>query len=207
MLVRLYMLTVLVAFLPGAGLADGTWVDDLSFENLRGGQESLRHYRGTVTVLNFWATWCQPCREEMPLFVSLKEEYGSRGVEFIAASRDVAESLEKVRRFVAKYHIEFPVWVNVTAEQQAAFRLATALPATAIIDRDGRLHFRIIGQAHRDTLTERLDWLLSDQAKSPPTELLLPAGMSPEHFEEHESGEEHDHADERANGGGSEVPS
>ena len=206
--IRVSVLILLELLLSAKGLADVTGWEDLGFENLRGEQESLQHYRGRVVVLNFWATWCGPCREEMPLFVRLRAEYESRGVEFIGASRDVPEDLEKVRDFVAAHGIEFPIWVNTTEEQQATFRLATALPATAILDTEGQLQFRIIGQVDNDALTARLDWLLSGQTTGAPADLLLPDGMSPEHFEKHMSGEdEHHHEEATPVEASSEVPS
>ena len=206
--IRVSVLILLGLLFSAKGLADVTGWEDLRFENLRGEQESLQHYRGRVVVLNFWATWCGPCREEMPLFVHLRAKYESRGVEFIGASRDLPEDLEKVRDFVAAHAIEFPIWVNATEEQQVTFRLATALPATAILDTEGRLRFRIIGQVDNDALTARLDWLLSGQTTAPPADLLLPDGMSPEHFKKQMSGEdEHHHEEATAVEASSEVPS
>ena len=109
---------------------------------------------------------------------------------------------------MAGHGIEFPIWVNTTEEQQATFRLATALPATAILDTEGQLRFRIIGQVDNDALTARLDWVLSGQTTGPPADLLLPDGMSPENFEKHMSGEdEHHHEKATAVEASSEVPS
>ncbi len=95
--IRVSVLILMGLLFCARGMADVTGWEDLRFQNLRGEQESLQHYRGRVVVLNFWATWCVPCRKEMPLFVHLRAKYESRGVEFIGASRDVPEDLEKVR--------------------------------------------------------------------------------------------------------------
>jgi thiol-disulfide isomerase/thioredoxin len=182
--------------------------DQLSLKNLKGSSESLADYRGKIVVLNFWATWCAPCREEMPLFVQLQNRYSAQGVQFIGASIDVPEDRGKVVEFVEELKLNFPIWVDATLEQQAAMGLGTAVPATAIFDREGTLRFRIIGQSERKDLVKRIDFLLSGQIPEPDP-LLLPEGISKEHFEEHHAkldAEAHHHEEEHVEGG-SEVPS
>lgn len=182
---------------------------NLQLKNLNGHTESIADHRGKIVALNFWATWCVPCREEMPLFVELQKRYQARGVQFIAASIDVPEDRNKVVSFVKEFAVQFPVWVDATLEQQAAIGLGTAVPATAIFDREGNLRFRIIGQSSRKDLEKRFEFLLSGQSPEPDA-LLLPPGISEEHFEQHHArlnaeGEEHHHEEQTQ--GGSEVPS
>lgn len=197
-----------LALLPVLLAATDWEVPDLQLQNLQGKTEKLSDYHGKIVVLNFWATWCVPCRKEMPLFVELQKQYESRGVQFIAASVDAPESRNQIPEFVRKYKIHFPVWVGATSESQAAFRLGTGLPATIIIDQNGKGCFRIIGESKREMLVSRLEYLLSRDTSSPPSELVLPEGITPEHFKEaHEredsgSDEGHKHIT-----GGSEVPS
>jgi thiol-disulfide isomerase/thioredoxin len=175
----------------------------------------LSDYRGQIVVLNFWATWCLPCRKEMPLFVELQNEYGPKGVQFIAASTDPARDKKKVEKFAKQYKINFPIWTGATPDDQDGMELGTLLPATAILDTNGQKVFRIIGEAAREVLTERLDYLLFDRTDSMPLELSLPPGMTEEHWEEHllamEDGEgegedEHPH-EQHAAKPGSAVPS
>lgn len=180
-------------------------MDAIEFKSLQGNVETLSRYNGKIVVLNFWATWCQPCKKEMPLLAELERRYRARGVQFIGASVDDIATLRDVPGFVREYGIEFPIW-TASSEQQAALRLATAVPATLIIDRDGRSVFRIIGEADRTVLAERLEWLLSDRSSPLPPEMVLPVSITPEHFREHELGLEDEHEEEEEEAG-SEVPS
>jgi thiol-disulfide isomerase/thioredoxin len=126
--------TVLFVFVFVCGIAyaetSGFDVPDLQLWNLQGQLEQLSDYRGRIVVLNFWATWCVPCRKEMPLFVELQKEFGSRGVQFIGVFVDTKETQTQVAEFVKKYHIDFPIWLGGTSDQQASFQLATGIPAT-----------------------------------------------------------------------------
>lgn len=172
----------------------------------------LDRHKGQIVVLNFWATWCAPCRKEIPLLVRLQAEYGPRGVQVVGASIDEPEDQELAERFVRDRRVDYPVWYGHTTEDMKPFGLAASIPATAVLDRDGARMFRIIGEVHEDALRSRLDWMLGDRTENRPAELVLPAGVTPEHFAQHEAGEEededHDHHAEVADAGegGSAVP-
>jgi thiol-disulfide isomerase/thioredoxin len=169
---------------------------------------SLDPYRGKVLVLNFWASWCAPCRKEMPLLVRMQTEYGPRGVQVLGPSIDEAEDRESAAEFARKVRVNYPVRYGHTTEDMKPLGLATAIPATAIFDRDGRRMFRIIGEVHEEALRPRLEWLLGDRTAAAPPELILPPGVTPEHFALHEAGVEEDehHDDEHEEEGGSAVP-
>src|SRR6266436_2179093 len=141
---------------------------DLNLTDLAGKKVHLRDYRGKVVVLNFWATWCVPCREEMPMFVEMEKEYGPRGVVFVAASLDDRESRPKIPDFIAKFNIGFPVLVGASTMDLDDLKLGQALPATAFLDQEGRIVARVLGQAQKDDLKERLDWLTGDRKGPPP---------------------------------------
>jgi thiol-disulfide isomerase/thioredoxin len=145
---------------------------DLRLKDLSGSERSLSEYRGQVVVLNFWATWCIPCRAEMPILVLLQERYSGRGVQFIGASADEGNSREKVIEFVRRLKINFPILLGATSADMQRFNLGDALPATAIIDRDGRVVSRIIGPAEHSELEARIEWLLGDRSSPPPPELI-----------------------------------
>lgn len=202
MIKRCFVLFFLFTLFATAALAE-----ELRLKNLQGDTQGLNDYAGKIVVLNFWATWCVPCREEMPLFVQLQKQYAQSGVQFLAVSIDAPEDREKVEAFAKEFHLNFPVWVHATIEQQASFNLGTAVPATGIFDRDGKLRFRIIGQSTRKDLQKRIDFLISGQMPEPDA-LVLPPGISKEHFEQHHAqGETEDHHDHEEESGGSEVPS
>ncbi len=180
--------------------------EELRLKNLQGETQGLSEYAGKIVVLNFWATWCIPCREEMPLFVQLQNRYAQSGVQFIAASIDVSEDRQKVEAFAREFHLNFPVWIDATIQQQASFGLGTAVPATGIFDREGKLRFRIIGVSRQKDLQKRIDFLLSGQMPEPDA-LVLPHGISKEHFEKHHANAETDEHHDHHESGGSEVPS
>src|SRR6266567_8042872 len=92
---KLASIGVLVSALVFPAIAKDSRPVDLPFKDMKGQKVHLRDYRGKVVVLNFWATWCVPCREEMPMFVEMEKEYGPRGVVFVAASLDDRESRPK----------------------------------------------------------------------------------------------------------------
>jgi|GEM_PF-673214 len=170
---------------------------DLALRDLSGNEQSLSLYRGRIVVLNFWATWCKPCREEMPVFIALQSRYGAQGVQVIAASTDTPDKQAEVVKFAKKYKLNFPVWVGASTVEMQRFELGSALPVTAIIDRDGSIAGRIIGVVDAGSLQQRIDWLLSDRkAPAPPLTTKAAAGHKHEGeagHDHHEGEEEHEH--------------
>ena len=99
----------------------------------------LREYQGKIVVLNFWATWCGPCREEMPRLAEAEKEYGPRGVIFLGASLDDDKTKKNIAGFVRDHEIDFPIWVGASADDLDRLSMGPAVPATAFIDQDGRI--------------------------------------------------------------------
>ena len=164
----------------------------LALQGLSGDRQSLEHYRGRIVILNFWATWCLPCREEMPVFVRAREDYQARGVEIIGASADDASTRDQIEPFIEEYGINFPIWLGATVSDMERLGLGTALPATALIDRDGRVVARLLGLVEEPELIERLDWLLGDRARPAPPPLVNHLESAKDEHGEGE--EEHQHA-------------
>ncbi len=140
--------------------------------------QKLADYKGKIVVLNFWASWCKPCRKEMPLLMELQREFGAQGVQFIGACTDKEEDRGQAKEFLNQKGIEYPVWFGLSDSEMTAIHLGTAIPATAVYDRDGKQIFRLIGEIKRKALRERLEWLLGDRSGKPPKELTLPLGVS-----------------------------
>ena len=161
---------------------------DLSLKDLSGRQVSLSEYRGKIVVLNFWATWCKPCREEMPILVSLHHRYRERGVQFVAASADDETTRKKVPDFARRLKIKFPVWVGATTDDMERLGLGDALPATVVIDRNGAVAGRILGMVSNADLQKRIEWLLGDRQTPPPPTLINNLGT---HKHDHDSETEH----------------
>jgi thiol-disulfide isomerase/thioredoxin len=136
---------------------------DLGYPDLDGDLRKLSEWQGKVVVLNFWATWCPPCREETPLFVALQEEYGSRGVQFIGLAIDEPEA---VQTFVDTYGVEYPILLGDIDAAELSRQLGNrfgGLPFTVIVDRDGRIAARHFGGLKREQLEPLLQRLAATQ--------------------------------------------
>ena len=144
----------------------------LALADLTGQTRRLQDYRGKIVVLNFWATWCPECRHEMPMLVTLAERYGARGVQVIAASADDEDTRKTIPIFAGEIKIRFPIWAGAVIADMKRLGLGGVLPATAILDRDGRIVARIIGEIQTGEVEKRLDWLLGDRATPAPPALV-----------------------------------
>jgi thiol-disulfide isomerase/thioredoxin len=139
----------------------------LALKDVTGIQQSLAGYKGRVVVLNFWATWCEPCKKEMPDLSAIQSDYAALGVQVIGAAGDDAADSTKVTKFVREFKVNFPVWVGATTDDMQRFGVGTVLPATVIIDRTGKIVRREIGIIKPAELREFLDQLVRSSVKEP----------------------------------------
>lgn len=110
-----------------------------SFRDLDDKLQPLQQWRGKVVVLNFWAPWCPPCREEIPDFVKLQDKYGARGLVFIGVALD--EKI-KVQAFVDEMGVNYPILLGEMEAVDLARKIGNrlgGLPFTVVIDRSGRI--------------------------------------------------------------------
>jgi thiol-disulfide isomerase/thioredoxin len=140
----------------------------LDLSDLEGRPATLTSYRGKAVLLNFWATWCLPCRAEMPALRRIQARYAARGLSVVAASADEAAGLEEVRRFARRHLQDLTVWTGATTRDMERLGLGEALPATALIDPEGRIAVRFIGPFDATLLDSWVDWLLDGQVGRPP---------------------------------------
>ncbi|QJR13125.1 Thiol-disulfide oxidoreductase ResA [Usitatibacter rugosus] len=126
------------------------------FSDRQGQAHTLGEFQGRVVVLNFWATWCAPCREEMPGFSRLQERWKDRGVRFVGVSD---EERAKVDRFAGGMQIAYPLWTGDAEVMELSRRLGNrlgVLPHTVLLDGDGRVLESRIGIYPEKLLEERL---------------------------------------------------
>jgi peroxiredoxin len=128
-----------VEFGPKVGAA----APNFWLSTLRGDTVKLSDYRGTVVFLNIWATWCPPCRQEMPSMESLYQRLKGREFEMLAVSID-REGEKVIRPFVAKYGLTFPVLLDPDRKTYRLYGL-TGIPETFLIDKNGVIVYKIIG--------------------------------------------------------------
>ena len=112
---------------------------ELVLKDLSGGEQRLSALRGRIVVLNFWATYCIPCRKEMPDLAAIQNEFAALGLQVIGASTDDLEDRAKVLQFVKETKLNFPIWMGASTADMMRFGLGVALPGTVIIDRDGHV--------------------------------------------------------------------
>ena len=131
---------------------------DFTITDLEGNSLTLSDFKGKVIILNFWATWCPPCRMEIPDFIELYENYKDEGLLIIGISLDGGDS-RKVKQFSEKLKINYPIGlgdVNVTRDYGGI----RAIPTTFIIDREGNIREKYVGYQRKAIFEEAVKKLL-----------------------------------------------
>ena len=118
----------------------------LELSDLQGAKHRLSDYRGKVVLVNFWATWCEPCRDEMPSIERLRASLEGR--QFVVLAVNLAEPESRIRKFLEAVPVGFPVLLDRDSQTTRAWQ-AKLLPATYIVGPDGRIRYRHVGE---------LDW-------------------------------------------------
>jgi peroxiredoxin len=147
------------AMSSGTGSRPGQFAPEFSLQDLAGRTVILANYRGKVVLLNFWATWCEPCRQEIPEFVQLQSNH--RDLQILGISLD--DSTEPVRTFNNEFKINYPVAIG-DAALATRYGGILGLPVSFIIGCDGRVSSRHIGEANIPEITGEIESLLKSPA-------------------------------------------
>ncbi|MFZ2628375.1 MAG: TlpA disulfide reductase family protein [Rugosibacter sp.] len=133
---------------------------DTQFATSTGQWQKLAAWKGKVLVVNYWATWCPPCREEMPMFSTLHKKYQTNGVQFVGIGID---SVDKIREYQISEKIAYPLLIgtlDAMRSSQALGNTAQALPFTVLINRQGQLDAVKLGKFTEAELEARLQFLI-----------------------------------------------
>jgi thiol-disulfide isomerase/thioredoxin len=133
-------------------------IASLFLQDLHGRRLRLADYRGKVVLVNFWATWCQPCRAEIPDLIKKQREYRDQGLQIVGVTYPPEKSSE-VRRFVRQLRINYPVAMGTRASR-ARFSSSETLPITVVIDRHGVVKDVIEGIMYEDEFEQKVKPLL-----------------------------------------------
>lgn len=158
----------LFLLLFGSSLLDAKSVRKVSLRDLDGTKVRLGDYQGRIVVLNFWATWCGPCREELPRMGQIASQYVDRKVVFLLASIDEQKKLPAVREYVSEHQIDLPVLTGVSIDLLEELAGVNVVPATLVIDDKGQIVRAINGEAREEDVKEALDWLLNGKQGATP---------------------------------------
>jgi thiol-disulfide isomerase/thioredoxin len=148
---RLLLAVLLAASSIASAQALNTWrggaTPALELADLNGQKHRLADYRGKVVLINFWATWCEPCRDEMPSMQRLKNRFADR--PFIVLAVNVGESEVRIDDFLQKLPLDFTILRDHSSAAMKAWRVK-ALPASFVVGQDGRVRYSHIGELNWD---------------------------------------------------------
>jgi len=168
--------------LPTPRITRSTVAPDFSLESLEGKTMRLSDFRGKAVLLNFWATWCGPCKIEMPWFVELQQKYGSQGLQVVGVAMDDA-SKEDIAKFAKDMGVNYPVLIGKEAVGDS-YGGIPALPETFFIGRDGKVVDKILGLRGKAEIEDAIKKALNTQptatqARVPQPSEAAPAQMMP----------------------------
>ena len=176
----LLILAGLAVVVAGAALAERNWLSgvrpaagpvgklpdapQVTLKDLQGNDVALEQFRGKVVLVNFWATWCQPCRIEIPWFVEFQEKYGPRGFAVLGVAMDeegksVVEPYVRTEEFEMDGHklkMNYPVLIG-NDDIASQFGGLIGLPTTLVISRDGKIVKRFIGLVNHDLIVKEIE--------------------------------------------------
>lgn len=147
--------------IPAAATTPVFPIFELALADLNGQAQSLGQWRGKVLIVNYWATWCHPCREEMPGFSRLQDKYRDKGVQFVGISIDTAD---KIIEFQKTTPVTYPLLIGDITVMENSAKLGNsrqALPFTAVFDREGGLTATKLGRLSEPELERQLNELIS----------------------------------------------
>jgi thiol-disulfide isomerase/thioredoxin len=166
MRMRIGFVALLLAAFSATGAPQAKAPSDPKVIDAQGYQKIVQRHRGKPLLMTFWATWCEPCRDEYPMLNELARQYGPKGLQVVGVNFDDEGDLILMRRFIARYK---PIFPNYRKQQggEAEFKQAVwpdwngALPASFFYDKDGEQVGHVVGAGTRETYEAAIRQLLS----------------------------------------------
>ena len=138
----------------------GKSAPSFTLRDLNGNQVSLSDFKGKVVILDFWATWCPPCVQEIPHFIELYEKYKEQGFAMVGISLDHG-GVSVVKSFVKKYQVNYPILMT-DGQVDKAYGNITSIPTTFVIDRQGNIRRQYIGYQDKGVFEADIKALLAE---------------------------------------------
>ena len=129
--------------------------NDFTLKNMSGEEVSLSDFKGKVIVLNFWATWCPPCKAEIPDFVEVYETYKDKDVIFLGVSVD--EDVDALKDFIKSYEINYPILLDTRTQNVSGIWGVSGIPTTFFIDENGKIIGKRVGQMPAQDLIKAIE--------------------------------------------------
>ena len=132
---------------------------NFTMKDMNGKDVRLSDYKGKVILLDFWATWCGPCKVEIPWFVEFQQKYGAKGLQVIGVSVD--DTLDKLKPYVAQFKMNYPVLQGLNHDDvQDAYGPMWGIPVTALISREGKICAKHTGMSSKPSFENEIKSLL-----------------------------------------------
>ena len=144
---------------------------DPTFKTLDGQARKLSAFHGQIVVVNFWATWCAPCQEELPRLSRMATEYEGKRVRVVAISIDESKDRAKIAGVLERLKVSLETWAGGNTDMLDGFGLGDIVPGTAVLDERGEVVARIMGEAREEDVRNAVDWLLGGKVGPAPPAL------------------------------------
>ena len=149
---------------------------NLKLKDLAGQSQELSALHGQIVVVNFWATWCGPCQEELPRLRALAKAWDGKSVEFVAVSIDSPKDEAKIAPLLQRLHVDpggnFAVWEGSSQYAMQSFGLGGVVPDTVVIGPKGEIVTRIEGEARDADVRTAVEWLLNGRQGPAPASIV-----------------------------------
>jgi thiol-disulfide isomerase/thioredoxin len=174
-MIRKILFVCAVSIFVAAAVAESA--PKLSLKDLNGQTQKLSTLRGKIVVLNFWATWCEPCQDELPRLSRLAQSYVSEAnpgkqVQFVAISIDANKDRNKIEPLLHRLNVSLDVWTGADVDTLEKFGLGNVVPGTMVVDEKGQVIARVMGEARDEDVRAPIDWLLQDRVGAAPPSLV-----------------------------------